>query len=384
MLASTETTTAYVRGRVFGAGTAFAVSREGILISNAHVFLDPNDQSLTGLRNDLELQALFAGPTAEMLLQELGGAPSEALREPVFYSIIDWTGRTMTAKGEFKSAELVLQYAAPKKALSSMIFAAPEPITVPLEILAKGEAAPGKDVAILRAIMQPDDREKLKAGGARDDEIDDLVAEAQNDKLICLTLGSAQDVLPGAKVQSLGFPGSAFLSDWMTEAAAYRVSARDGQVGQMKPVRGGYEMIEMTAGIDHGDSGGPLLDSDGRVIGINVGGGSNNATTLAVPIDVAREFLNKAGIEPDPGTLTIRWHEGLAAYQKGDFQRAWELFDLVRKNQGSDMALSAVPNRLELQAQQPFGARRTETLLTPNLVNPYVEAMQKRAAAKIK
>lgn len=385
LIIGSETETKFVRGRVFGTGTAFAVSREGILLSNAHVFGDPNVQSLKGLRNDMELQNEHGNPTAKMLVAEIGAIPSEALTDAVIRGLLDFTGLTMSATGRFTSAELVLKYDAPRSVMDNAgLFKAPQPITVPIEILAMGERAPGKDVAVLRAVVSPGDRAKLKASGARDDEVDDIVAQNQNDKFICLPLGSAKDILPGAKIQSLGFPGSAFVGEWMTEAAGYRVSARDGQVGQTKPVRGGYDMIEMTAGIDHGDSGGPVLNADGEVIAINVGGGSNNATTLAVPIDVAREFLDKAGITPNPGQLTERWYEGLNAYQGGDFTTAWDLLELVRKNQGSDMVTSALPNRLDLQPKQPLGRSGGEMLITPNLVNPYVQEMQRRAAAKMK
>jgi hypothetical protein len=382
LIRSPEKETRYVRNRVFAGGTAFAVSREGILLSNAHVFGNPNVQELTGLRHDIELQDQYATPFAKMLIDELQ-TPSEALRERVGLSILNWAGLFMSATGEFSSAELVLKYDSPRSVMDNAgLFKAPQPITVPLEILAIGQPAPGKDVAVLRAVISSGDREKLKAAGARDDELAEILAQNQNDKFICLPLGSTKDILPGAKVQALGFPSSAFAGEWMTQAAEYRVSARDGQIGQTKPVRGGYEMIEMTAGIDHGDSGGPVLNAAGEVIAINVGGGANNATTLAVPIDVAREFLDKAGIAPNPGKLTERWYEGLNAYQSGDLSRASDLLELVRKIQGSDMVQSALPNRLDLQPNEPLGRGGGALLITPNLVNPYVLEMQRRAAAR--
>jgi len=367
--------------RVFSYGTAFAVSREGILLSAAHVFQDPARQACDGIRLDTQLLDQHVFPVADMLVRELGGVPGERIGPQVLDALLNWCSQHMTVTGKFRSAQLVLKFDQPSSVLGKNWFAAPQPITVPLEVVAMGEPAPGKDVAVLRAVMDPGQREKLKAAGARDDEISGIMEATQCDKLICLPLGDSTDLLPGANVQAMGFPDTAFVGEWMKPAAAYRVSARGGQIGQTKPVRGGYDMIEMTAGIDHGDSGGPVLDADGRVIGINVGGGGNNAATLAVPINVAKEFLAKGGITPDTGKLTKRWEEAIRAFAAGDFTAAQDLLTLIERNQGGDMVLMALQNPLDPQPVKPALGRNENLLVTPNFVNPYVLELKHRIAA---
>ncbi|MFI5401646.1 MAG: serine protease [Planctomycetota bacterium] len=373
--------------RPYKSGTAFAVSREGILLTNAHVLTDPDPAQIPNTSAVLEMFQQSVQPVLLGLAEKLGGPPAEAQAVDLATAVIDWWGRHCRATGKFRQARMVLKFDRPDRKFAlgsaSRFFSPPTEITAPLEVLAMGERAPGKDVAVLRARLQSHDRERLKAAGASDDEIDDLVEAGSRDKLICLPLGDSSDVLPGARVQALGFPSDAFSAAWMTEAAGYRVSAREGQIGQTKPVRGGYDMFEMSAGISKGDSGGPVIDAHGRVIAINVGGGDNNATTLAVPINVAREFLVKAGVKPDVGKLTERWTEGLAAFGSGDFAMASKLFDLIERFQGSDMMLTALPDPLDLRAQ-PLGRQQPGALLTEDLVSPYVGEMGRRAAAKVK
>jgi hypothetical protein len=93
---------------------------------------------------------------------------------------------------------------------------------------------------------------------------------------------------------------------------------------------------------------------------------------------VAKEFLAKAGIKPDTGRLTERWVEALAAFHRGEFAKAHDLFDLVVRVQGSDSLQMAYADPFELHAA-PLGARAEPLLLSADLVNPYVRDMKRRA-----
>ena len=57
-----------------------------------------------------------------------------------------------------------------------------------------------------------------------------------------------------------------------------------------------YKVIYHSAWIDHGNSGGMLLDINLNVVGINTWGGTNNSYTnhesLASPVEKIKEFLN--------------------------------------------------------------------------------------------
>jgi S1-C subfamily serine protease len=195
---------------------------------------------------------------------------------------------------------------------------------IPAKVVAKGNPYPGRDVAVLRTTRTPANL------GVSDPYLLD------KDRLICLRLGNSADVEPGMRVQAFGFPGLAF-DPAMPDEAKRLVSCQNGQIGQIKPLRGEMPVIfEMTADTNHGDSGGPVLDKHGFVIGLNVAGYLINKDdaehmlaghNLAVPIDVAKPFLKAAGIDHlDPGPLTEHWERGLRLYAAEDYAGAEQEF----------------------------------------------------------
>jgi putative serine protease PepD len=105
-----------------------------------------------------------------------------------------------------------------------------------------------------------------------------------------LTLGSAKNVLPGQEVVAIGSPFG--LADSMTSGI---VSA----IGRTIQAPNGYSIagsIQTDAPINHGNSGGPLLDLSGNVIGVNAqiesGGGGSDGVGFAIPIDSVKNVAN--------------------------------------------------------------------------------------------
>merc|ERR1712118_377640 len=67
----------------------------------------------------------------------------------------------------------------------------------------------------------------------------------------------------------------------------------DGAGG--RPIR---DCVQTDAAINPGNSGGPLLDSRGRLIGVNTmiyapGGGGNVGIGFAIPVDTVRRVVNQ-------------------------------------------------------------------------------------------
>lgn len=104
-----------------------------------------------------------------------------------------------------------------------------------------------------------------------------------------LPVGASQDLQVGQTVFAIGNPFG--LSRTLTQGI---VSALERRL----PTRGGREirgMIQTDAAINPGNSGGPLLDSAGRLVGVNTAivsdSGAFSGVGFAVPIDVVNRVV---------------------------------------------------------------------------------------------
>lgn len=104
-----------------------------------------------------------------------------------------------------------------------------------------------------------------------------------------LPVGSSSDIRVGQKVLAIGNP---FGLDWTLTTGI--VSALDRELTE----EGGTViegLIQTDAAINPGNSGGPLIDSAGRLIGVNTAiyspSGSNAGIGFAVPVDVVNRVV---------------------------------------------------------------------------------------------
>ena len=366
----------------YSSGTGFAVSREGILLTNAHVVADMEGaELLSQLGFVLTLLGQPIDDIVASLSKELEGEPTKV----AIINLIKWFALQSSAKAIFKQAYVVLDFGPPESVENwqkqhgtgeSVLQTILEydrtrrPLTVPAKVLATGQTLPGRDVAVLKIEPELVFYDFLRSGLPSSRAKSSAHVDAQ-DRLICLSLGDSDAVLDGARIQAMGFPGSAFDPVGMSPEAEFRVSSQPGHISTTKPMQGGWRALEMTSYIHHGNSGGPVLDQQGNVIGLNVGVATPGARlTLAVPINVAKEFLKQAGIQPDPGPLTRQWVEGMQLFGSGRYTEAYVKFLDVVNQQAMYLTL-------------PDGS--TTTVYSDQLKkygNPYVHNMLERAESK--
>ena len=106
-----------------------------------------------------------------------------------------------------------------------------------------------------------------------------------------LVLGESKGLRPGEPTIALGAPFG--LAGTVTTGI---VSALDREIESPNgfPISG---VVQTDAAINPGNSGGPLLDAEGRVIGVNSqiatngGAGANSGVGFAVPIDTVKEVV---------------------------------------------------------------------------------------------
>ena len=121
-------------------------------------------------------------------------------------------------------------------------------------------------------------------GVEREKDLAVLKIDAPADRLRPLKIGTSNDLLVGQKVFAIGNPFG--LDQTLTSGV---ISALDRQIASVtgRAIRG---VIQTDAAINPGNSGGPLLDSAGRLIGVNTAiyggsGGTYTGVGFAVPVD---------------------------------------------------------------------------------------------------
>jgi S1-C subfamily serine protease len=126
-------------------------------------------------------------------------------------------------------------------------------------------------------------------GIAPDKDIAVLRISAPKDKLHPVTLGESNTLSVGRKVLAIGNP---FALD--TTLTVGVVSALDREIKSIsnRTIKG---VIQTDAAINPGNSGGPLLDSHGRLIGVNTAiyspSGASAGIGFAIPVDTIKKIV---------------------------------------------------------------------------------------------
>jgi serine protease Do len=113
-------------------------------------------------------------------------------------------------------------------------------------------------------------------------------------------LGNSQDLLIGEWVIALGNPFQLFSISNKPSASVGIISATNMDFGRLKSGKVFQDMIQTDAAINHGNSGGPLVNALGEVIGINtfIYTGSDYAQGsvgigFAIPINSAKRIAKE-------------------------------------------------------------------------------------------
>ena len=128
-------------------------------------------------------------------------------------------------------------------------------------------------------------------GVAPDFDLAVLQVAAPKEKLKPIRVGTSADLQVGQKAFAIGNPFG--LSLTMTQGV---ISALDREIESPgeRPITGA---IQTDAPINPGNSGGPLLDRDGRLIGVNTSivgpAGGNVGIGFAIPVDTVNEVVTQ-------------------------------------------------------------------------------------------
>ena len=146
---------------------------------------------------------------------------------------------------------------------------------------------------------------------------------------------SDREVEVGTEIVAVGYPASV---DTVTDPDL-TPSFKDGSISSVKTVQGGLLTVyEVSAAVSGGMSGGPTVDLDGEVVGVNSFGiaGETQPFNFVRPASQLAELLADAGVENEVSETTTAYRDGLRAYWDGDKATAVEQLSAVVEEQPSN------------------------------------------------
>jgi serine protease Do len=181
------------------------------------------------------------------------------------------------------------------------------------------------------------DGEVKSYGAPVNDGKDVAVLKIEGKNLPTLKLGNSDDIQNQDNIWVSGYPaaGDSELlspdSSLVSTMNAGQISATDKKTEQGSPV------IQINAAATHGNSGGPVINEEGEIIGLltfrgdTVNGQEVQGFNFAVPVNTVKEFVNQAGAENTGSTTDTLYQEGLELYWGGYYKHALEKFEAVQR-----------------------------------------------------
>jgi len=186
-----------------------------------------------------------------------------------------------------------------------------EPMIVPAKVVEQGNPIPGKDVAILKL--------------------------TQKHIYPTLHIGDDREMRVGDQVFVLGYPGVATFHPLLSEETISEATLTRGLVSAKKNMIGGWEVLQTDAAVTHGNSGGPVLNEYGEVIGLATFGSADEqrgvevqGLNFIVPTTIVEEFINKARIHPKMSELSLAYEEAMDYFDNARYKKALEVFEEVK------------------------------------------------------
>jgi len=271
-------------------GSGFFINPDGYIVTNAHVV------DRTRLGKEKALQQLFTqfvirlakenGHDPAKVLKEYG----EQIRQQVQLIQISHLHHVIIADGTSKPFE---------------IKSAGAPV-------GSGEQSVVKDVAVIKI-------------------------EVHNAPTLQLAQGEPARVLEW--VMALGYPAAAdtFSTGLLSQKSSLQASITAGSVSAIKEGADGAPALQISAPATHGNSGGPVVNEHGEVIGIVTFGGDRvngqeiGGFTFVVSSQTILEYVRQSGATNREGLTDRRYRQGLASFWNDDYRQAIARFEEVKR-----------------------------------------------------
>ncbi len=163
---------------------------------------------------------------------------------------------------------------------------------------------------------------------------DVAVVHVKMNDMASVQLGDSGSVQQQDQLTIIGFPGNGDVSDLPTDLLTASVNTIS--VSSTKTTNTGAQVIQVGGNVEHGDSGGPALDSNGAVVGIVsfglVNSGSPGGTSFLQASSSARDLVQSLNLNTAPGAFQQTWSKAMTDYASnapGHWHKAQQEFEQI-------------------------------------------------------
>ncbi|MCL1918991.1 MAG: trypsin-like peptidase domain-containing protein [Peptococcaceae bacterium] len=172
---------------------------------------------------------------------------------------------------------------------------------IPMDLHEIGEAYPGQDIAILKMQGQTN--------------------------LPTVTLADDTPVNQGEFVYAMGYSGAMTVDEHFENQILKSMEEPEltsGTLSAKQEMTGGWDAFQIDTTIHYGNTGGPLFNTSGEVIGVNTVGPTDKTTkaltpgmNYAVSTSVVKQYLDKMNVTPTESIFTANFRQGLEYHTMG-------------------------------------------------------------------
>jgi serine protease Do len=286
-----------IPSRLSAYGTGFIVTPDGYLVTAAHV-IKPDQKEIQAQFAEFGLQkeAQKVAASNRELFDQLNAQQVKSFTE----TILGWQSRHMKLVGQKTTlvAQLGIAVAGFDKSAKG----------VPVTVIGKGDAYPGRDVAV------------LKLGG-------------NTTAYPTIAVGSDADVNQGDTVYVDGYPAASTFFAATSADSQLQPTTTSGQITAIKTTDQGTAILQSQAPITPGNSGGPVLNSGGQVVGLVSAAAVDGATgtqaqgqNFFIAASVIRDMLNEHNIKPAMSSTSLKYNQAVDNYEKQYYKSALQAF----------------------------------------------------------
>src|SRR5262245_32939661 len=266
-------------------GTGWFVDGRGYLITNAHV-VDPAHRVPPWVTHELKKKAIEQA-CVEPILKQRGLTPGSS---PELEDRIrrEATERALANAKVTPTSEITVMLSNGEKLKAEVKKFSPPLL---LDMSGRPLADSGRDLALLRV---------------RDGVYPALEITSTEPKV-------------GDDVRVLGFPGVVLSHELLSKSVALDPVVTNGSVPAFPKDQIGQDLIQTDAPAAHGNSGGPAIGKDAKVLGVvmaitlSSGGSVVQGFNFLIPARDVRTFLRDTGVRPGESEFNTAWFAGLDA-----------------------------------------------------------------------